>query len=78
MTKKVCKKTAKTSLSPKKIHSKPIHKGLDGLAKSFTNVGIPQVLETQLLPERKGVSAHILKAGNILLRPREHSLKIKL
>jgi hypothetical protein len=62
----------------KKLHSKKICKGLDGLAKSFTNVGIPQVLETQLLPERKGVSAHILKAGNILLRPREHSLKIKL
>ena len=78
MTKKVCKKASKESLSPKKIHSKPIHKGLDGLAKSFTNVGIPQVLETQLLPERKGLSAHILKAGNILLRPREHGLKIKL
>lgn len=71
-------KTTKSSVSRKKISSKASYKGLDGLAKSFTSVGIPQVLETQLLPERKGVSAHILKAGNILLRPREHNLKIKL
>ena len=78
MTKKVCKKASKTSLSPKKVHSKPIHKGLDGLAKSFTNVGIPPVLETQLLPERKGISGHLQRVGNILLRPSEHHLKIKL
>lgn len=78
MTKQLSKKTSIRKTSGKVRHSSAVHKGLDGLAKSFTSVGIPQVLETQLLPERKGVSAHILKAGNILLRPREHNLKIKL
>ena len=78
MTKKVCKKVSSTKLAKKTVHAKPTYKGLDGLAKSFTNVGIPTVLETQILPPKKGISARLQKVGNILLRPSEHSLKIKL
>ena len=72
------RKTTKSSVSRRKVISKSPYKGLDGLAKSFTSVGIPQVLETQILPKRSGISAHLQRVGNILIRPKEHNLKIKL
>ena len=78
MTKQLSKKTSIRKTSGKVRPSSAVHKGLDGLAKSFTNVGIPPVLETQMLPQRKGISGHLQRVGNILLRPSEHSLKIKL
>ena len=78
MAKQTTIKTAKSSVSRSSVRSKSTCKKFDSLAKSFTNVGIPTILETQLLPQRSGISAHLQRVGNILIRPKEHSLKIKL
>lgn len=75
-----CKKTSLRPLGTKKrtVKKSTTPKGLQGLAKSFIGVGIPQVVETQLVPERKGMSNYLVHQGNILARSAEDSIKIKL
>ena len=63
----------KTKVAPKVRAQKTVKCGLKGLAKSFTHVGIPPVIETSLDTKYRGISARLIENGN-----RPVSMKIKL
>ena len=49
-----------------------------GIAKSFVNVGIPVVLETQIGVNYRGISSQLIQSGNKPVRSFDRQLKIKL
>ena len=49
--------------------------GLAGLTQSFRNVGIPTVIETEIVGG--GISAHLFNSGNMPVRS-GYGIKIKL
>jgi len=75
-TKNVRKKTTTRKKSVPQRRLTPVFKGMDGLAKSFTSVGIPTVIQTEI-STGSGISAQLLRHGNMPLRS-GYGVKVKL
>ena len=75
-TKKPQKRLTATRKTAARRKLTPVFKGMDGLAKSFTNVGIPNVVRTEISTDT-GLSAQLFKGGNMPVRS-GFGIKIKL
>ena len=51
---------------------------MQGLAKSFLNVGIPVIMETPLKTNYRGISARLIENGNTPVCIDKQSFKIKV
>jgi len=75
-TKSIRKKTSVRKKSVPQRRLTPVFKGMDGLAKSFTSVGIPTVIQSEISAD-SGISAQLFRSGNMPLRS-GYGIKIKL
>ena len=72
------KQKTKTLVRSGKHQKTPNKKGMRSIAKSFLNVGIPVIMETQIGTQYRGMSARLIQSGNIPAAAHSNALKIKL
>lgn len=76
MKKTTKKRSPLHKISVPKHRLKPTFNGIKGLAASYSAIGIPTVIETEI-SVGSGASAHLFREGNIPVRS-GYGIKIKL